>query len=363
MLNLLLKFLLTIVLFSAFTVYSQSFDGHSRTLKASKGGSLEIRLSSGDILIHTWNKNEALIKYEDDGSVKIIQNRNKIMISDDNWGDTDVEITVPQQFNIDANTSGGDVIINDRVTGEIKIFTAGGDIILKDVNGNASVNTSGGDIFGGDISGNVKFRTSGGDISLGTINGTTDVHTSGGDITIKRTLKSIEVKTSGGNIILGEIQSDAEVSTSGGNITAEKTYGKVSFNTAGGNIIVKGVEGSASVMTAGGNLKIENISGNLTAKTAAGDIYTIIANKFTGNIDLETSNGTVKILLPENIDVTVNAQVDDDYYDDDNIKSDFKASSFNKDGNTTKAVYKLNGGGKNTINVKVVMGDIEIRKK
>ena len=58
----------------------------------------------------------------------------------------DVEIKVPTKFNLDINTSGGDIKCGG-ISGVLMLNTSGGDIWTDKCSGNINVSTSGGDVF------------------------------------------------------------------------------------------------------------------------------------------------------------------------------------------------------------------------
>ena len=92
------------------------------------------------------------------------------------------DIQVPNQFDMNLRTSGGDIRLQGNLTGTIYGDTSGGDIRLGDVNGHLEMSTSGGDITAGRVEGDAILHTSGGDIEVQTISSQVDLHTSGGDI-------------------------------------------------------------------------------------------------------------------------------------------------------------------------------------
>ncbi len=98
----------------------------TQTLKVSKGGVLEVSLNYGDIKISTWEKDEVFVKYEqdDDGGnpLKISQSGNKISIISHDYEteNSELEITVPIEFNLDLKTQAGDVIVKNNLKGKLK---------------------------------------------------------------------------------------------------------------------------------------------------------------------------------------------------------------------------------------------------
>ena len=128
-------------------------------------------------------------------------------------------IIVPTKFNLDLNTFGGSIKVNESNSGM-------GD---------------------GHLDGNVDVSTAGGSLSLLRINGSVSGHTSGGNIEATGCTGDMDFHTSGGNI---DIQSRGNVKaeTMGGSISAvwtEPIAGGASLSTTGGDITVKLPEAAA----------------------------------------------------------------------------------------------------------------------
>lgn len=129
-------------------------------------------------------------------------------------------ITVPQKFNLDLETAGGNISIGD-LDGTVRAETSGGDIRLAEVKGRLRVRTSGGNISLTGSSADADLQTSGGDIAIELAEGPVTAHTSGGNVTIREALGVVDASTSGGNIrayISRQPQDDCRLSTSGGNV-------------------------------------------------------------------------------------------------------------------------------------------------
>ena len=155
------------------------------------------------------------------------------------------ELTVPENYNIKLQTSGGSLSIED-LTGEVNARTSGGSIKV------------------GNIIGNVKLKTSGGSITTATISGNLDAHTSGGSIetTINKQLSDdAKLSTSGGSItanLIEDIQLDIYAETSGGRVKTDfKVDGTVKKQSIKGKI--NGGGPKLTLTTSGGSIKINSI--------------------------------------------------------------------------------------------------------
>ncbi len=246
------------------------------------GGTLEVDASFGSIEVSTGSaarvevrvEREVRERFDDDATrilsehrVEITQNGNDVSVvtevSDDardRWRDeydttplrVRFEITVPRTYDVDLETSGGNIEVAD-LDGELRTETAGGNLTF------------------GNIGGMVWARTAGGNISLEGASGTA------------------ELRTSGGNIVLGDIAGTVDAETAGGGIRIERAGGDVRAETSGGNITV------------------DDVAGNIIATTSGGNVVATISSQPTGDCRLETSAGTVNVTLAPGISVDVNA--------------------------------------------------------
>ncbi|MFZ1292240.1 MAG: DUF4097 family beta strand repeat-containing protein [Melioribacteraceae bacterium] len=266
-----------------------------KNFKVSLGENLIVKTDIGDVVVKSWYKNEVDIKIfgnknaeskmefsfnQDENSIEVIGEReggkifgwlNKI--------DLKYEIMVPNKFNLNLKTSGGD-LVSKIIEGNLDLKTSGGDIFIEDSKGKLNASTSGGDIVLEKFNGNSDVATSGGDIQINDARGLVNAATSGGDIVIKSSEGEVNAETSGGDIFLdysgkdqninlrtsggdidinvpNSINADADISTSGGSvysnfsksnnvkITKTKIVGK--FNNGGKKLVCK---------TSGGDIKL-----------------------------------------------------------------------------------------------------------
>ena len=350
----------------------------SKSFTVSKGGTIEVSTSVGDIQISTWAKSEVYVTVEgldeeDLEKVKMTQNGNVIRVSyrsrwNDGSGNVRFDINVPSQFNLDLNTSGGDLEVKGEISGRIDGSTSGGSIQLGNVvGGPVEVKTSGGDISTGKIEGDGSLKTAGGDIAVGSVNGSLSVNTSGGNIRVETVTKSLEAKTAGGDIIIGDVGGEARVSTSGGDVNVGKVTGKATLSTAGGDIELKGASGKVSAKTSGGDVKLQNITGSIDAKTAGGEVEAELIPSGKGGSKLSTAGGDVRLYIDENSKATIEATIRLDSWGWKRnkyiVKSEFPKESYEMDEEEgeIRAVYKLNGGGE-LIELKTINSNIEIHK-
>ncbi len=136
------------------------------------------------------------------------------------------EVTVPKNFNLNLNTSGGDIEV-DRAGGPTQVSTSGGDITINSVAQLLSATTSGGNVYAaitGPLTEDTVLSTSGGDVVVRMkreIGFRLDASTSGGDVDAAGLNITIERGGAGKQRLVGKVNDGGpllKLRTSGGNI-------------------------------------------------------------------------------------------------------------------------------------------------
>jgi DUF4097 and DUF4098 domain-containing protein YvlB len=274
-------------------------------------------------------------------------------------------ITVPQRYNLDVETQGGDIAVDAPLEGEARLTTAGGDVRSSDLAGPVRIETAGGSINLTHIGKDLVARTAGGSIRVDDVKGDAHLETSGGEIVTGMVAGTLRAETAGGDIVVGGATGQVEAQTAGGQIQIGPTGGSVRAETAGGSIRLQGARGRVVVETAGGSIDLLEVEGAVRASTAAGRILAEFntTKKTFGPSQLESSMGDVFVYLPINVPLTIDAAIDSAAGRQ--IQSDFP---LNIQGDkeelvpsTLRAHGALNGGG-DVLKIRTVAGNIEIRK-
>jgi DUF4097 and DUF4098 domain-containing protein YvlB len=350
----------------------------TKSFKVNPGGKLIVNVNPGDVTIYPWDKDEMVVKVKDLGSdnerdLKLYKENNNVFVSyDTHWGwseDVEFYINIPSKFNLDIQTTGGDVRVKEDLLGTINVESQGGDISVRNVKGETKLYTQGGDVETRDVEGSLDINTQGGDISLGEIKGKhANVSTQGGDIDIYKVGTDIQAKTYGGDISIGDVNGNADVQTYGGDVKLKNVAGSARMETYGGNVELNSASGRVIASTAGGDIKLSNVTGSVDAKTAAGDISVELYPTGKNSSRIRTSAGGITLYLPADAKATIDAVINvhgwwKDKGNEYRIKSDFEAKNYShdSDSNEIRATYKLNGGGEE-ISLRAVNSDIRIIK-
>jgi hypothetical protein len=224
-----------------------------------KNGRLKIRTDVGSIKIATHEKKtielELRVEGQNSDKFKFSHEQNKQGVNligeydnGSNWNNrilVEFILTIPKQYNLNIDTSGGSISIEDLI-------------------GSIEANTSGGSIRVGNIKGNVELDTSGGSITTETIEGEINAHTSGGSINVtieKQPTKDAKFSTSGGSItakLKSDIKISIDASTSGGRVSTDFTVdGKIRDNSIRGEI--NGGGPKLTLSTSGGSVRVRSL--------------------------------------------------------------------------------------------------------
>lgn len=379
-----------------------------KTFKVQQGGTLVIDEVRGDVTIRTWEKNEVDIhelkkmdvwtegeakKTMDETKTGYVQQGNTVRIGglafDREWIRSQFDIIVPETFNCEIETKGGDLSVIG-VKGSIDASTGGGDITLQEIDGPVDTKTGGGDIEIKQTTQRVTANTGGGDVDITDSGGLVRVSTGGGDVTVIRTREQVHVRTGGGDVEIQETQGDVEITTGGGEIQIVDASGDVNVQTGGGEIDIRNVagnfravtgggsirsrtvKGQLDVTTGGGDIELEDIQGTVEVSTGGGDVSAEITLKdFTVNhrVKISTGGGEIELTIPEKLPATIEAEIKfrRRSWEDYKITSDFPLTITTNDEDDyryriIRATGDINGGG-DTIRLETGGGNIHILKR
>lgn len=262
-----------VTLFLAATIVYAGEKKFEKKFSVSPGGTLTLKTDVGSVTVTGTSSNEVRVIAEMKGSehdlkkfevsadqvntgVEVVGHGPKGGIWPWDWSDVDArfQIEVPRNYNMNVETSGGDVSVSS-------------------------------------VKGTIVGKTSGGNISAGDVEGTVRMGTSGGDVRGSRVKGELSLETSGGNVRIDSVTGNVNANTSGGSISVSNVDGKVHVETSGGNVAVK---------LSGGNKGID-------ARTSGGDIVISVPKDVGAMIDASTSGGDVVCDLP----VTTSGKMDE----------------------------------------------------
>src|SRR3954447_1594956 len=209
---------------------------------------------------------------------------------------------------------------------------------------------------------NSELRTGGGTIIVAEITGTMSADTSGGKLKFTHLKGATGATTSGGSIELNACEGPLKVDTSGGRIDATDGNGSLEAHTSGGSIAVRDFSGDTKVETSGGRLSFENVNGKIFGRTSGGSISAKLKSPVPGDVNLETTAGSIEVLVPADAGLDVEAEASSG-----RVTSDLPFVGTRTDRDSMKG--KINGGGKSlvlrsgagSISIKPASAEVAIR--
>ncbi|HEX7860754.1 MAG TPA: DUF4097 family beta strand repeat-containing protein [Verrucomicrobiae bacterium] len=279
-------FLTFLALASTANTLAAEKDLISKTFDAKPGGNLEMHVDRGSIKILATDSDQVDIKVTrelkrgSDEEARAAYEEHKIEMSQD--GDTVLIRAEPPGFLKGLKNGHRNLSVEYTISVPSKF--------------NLDLNTSGGNIDVATLEGSVELHTSGGNISTAEINGPVEAHTAGGNIQVKAAKTTANLHTSGGNITVGNVQGDLVAKTAGGNITTSDIAGSTDVSTSGGHITVKSARTALKARTTGGNIKAEiaSLTETSSLKSTGGNIDLILADKTSANLTAKTTGGQVR---------------------------------------------------------------------
>jgi beta-lactamase regulating signal transducer with metallopeptidase domain len=254
-------------------------DDIERTFSVAGGGWLMIDTDHGNIDVESGTEGQVHVtvrrtprgnaeasdfevSFEQVGDKVTIMGDNTIRNSGRNSVSVSYVVRVPHRFNVDLETSGGNISLDD-------------------------------------LDGRAKLNTAGGNLSIGRVTGEVDANTSGGNISVDGSNANVAVNTSGGNIHLGRIGGTVKATTSGGNISVEEVNGDLTAKTSGGQIsarLATQPQGRSVLKTSGGGITVylaDGIAVDLEAETSAGRVRSDVEVTTSGEIKKDRLRGTI----------------------------------------------------------------------
>lgn len=342
------------------------------------GGKVIIDLETGaSIEIKGWDKDllsaEAITKnndieftFEKKGNTVEITSDN-VMMGRNHNSNAKLVLNVPQKFDVEFSTMGGEVTIA-YVEGKIEGKTMGGELDLRRLKGYLDVTTMGGAITLKDSEVDGRAKTMGGEVLVENVKGDINASSMGGKVQHinvsgkdKSVGNEVDISTMGGALDIDKAPNGAKLKTMGGDITINYAGKFLDAETMGGNISAKEVDGWIKAKTMGGDVDVKMVGdpkdGNRNVKLTSmgGDITLVVPNGLSMDIDIE-------------IAYTKNSHKD---FEDCKIVSDFKIDEKRttkwerKKGNSERKYIYGKGsvdGGKNKITIKTINGSVYLKK-
>ena len=217
------------------------------TVSLSKGGTVDLSLVSGEIVVTTGSGNQVKIHATSERGVLMFSatpTRVSLNVRSQHgrMGDTRYEVSVPVGTRLALKAVSGD-ISSRGVNGEIEAGTVSGDLEVSDAKGDISLEAVSGDVTAEHLNGDVRVTAVSGDVSLTDVVGPLEVETVSGEMRLDG-VKSKSVRT---ETVSGELDYD-------GSLDAD---GRYEFHSHSGDLRLR------VPSNAGATVRVETFSGSV----------------------------------------------------------------------------------------------------
>ncbi len=268
----------------AFAGTVQDFD---TTFVVERGTRLEARNFAGEIVVHTWDRDEVRITAKLSRRQRVDVKRRGSVIrirSQARRGPingVDYEIQVPVWMPLDLSGTYSDVDVRGA-GGEVNVEVVHGDVTVAGGSGYVSIATTQGNVAVEHASGRIYAKSTNGELELTDVSGDITTETINGDITLRDVRgKNAEAVTVNGDIeYRGSIEDD----------------GRYLFSTHNGDVTVamtRNTNATVTVATSTGEFESEfPVTIN---RTGRGKRITFTLGTGSARVELESFGGTIRI--------------------------------------------------------------------
>jgi DUF4097 and DUF4098 domain-containing protein YvlB len=233
--------------------HDQTQDVQSRidtTFAFGKGGVVDLRQVSGDVVVTAWDRNEARVRaFAERGRVRADFSSSRLSLEIESVrgrvGDSKFEVFVPVGVRVVARSTSGDVTVKGT-KGAVDAHSTSGDVIVSDATDRITLESVSGDVHGSQLNGDVRGESVSGAIEMRDATGDVRAETTSGDISLLGvTSRSVFATT-----VSGEVEYDGSVDANG----------RYEFHSHSGDIrlaIPENANASISVETFSGSLDSE----------------------------------------------------------------------------------------------------------
>jgi hypothetical protein len=243
-----------------------------------------------------------------------------------------------------------------KVQGDLAVRSANGDVRVEGCSGAAEIEDQFGSIRVSDCGGFVKIKSGNGSVDVKNVGGGEIVNSFGEVVVFNTTRADLGLKVADAN-------GDVTVKSVKGNANLSASFGRIDATDIGGDITASAQNSSVEINNPGGKVDVEDTFGPVTVRDARSDVsirnqngsIECIAARAGGIINLKSTFGAVKLVLPGDASVSLRAETTFG-----SIDCDFPMKV--AESNNTTTVEGTLGAGGSKISVSNQNGDVQIRK-
>ncbi|MGH7664194.1 MAG: DUF4097 family beta strand repeat-containing protein [Gemmatimonadaceae bacterium] len=225
------------------------------TLALSRGGTVDLSLISGEIIVNGWTRNDVQLHAStEEGELQLDASPSRISLEvedvDGDIGDTWFEISVPR----------GTRVLMGAVSGDITATDIAGEVEASSVSGEVQVAGAADRVTAGSVSGGVRVvrvTSASGAATAGSVR----ANSVSGDVWVEDAAGSVETGSVSGDITLRGIRSGSvRAKTVSGDVEYDGTFeasGRYEFGSHSGDILLAVPQGAGALLT------LETFSGEI----------------------------------------------------------------------------------------------------
>ena len=119
----------------------------------------------------------------------------------------------------------------------------------------------------------------------------------------------LDMNTTNGKVEVSDIEGKVLSRSTNGSVYVRNVVGSTESKTTNGSIFAVDLRGDAVAKTTNGKINMRRIDGNINAKSTNGEIYAEVLGITKGkDMEFITMNGSVKVLLPKDINADLEAK-------------------------------------------------------
>jgi serine/threonine protein kinase/Flp pilus assembly protein TadD len=224
-----------------------------------------------------------------------------LILNNSHYSNAKFRLLVPENFNIDVETSAGPISLAD-INGTAKLSSHGGRIETGSVSGETEIISHGGHIESTDLGADAILITHGGHIEIGNVDGKLQATSHGGHVNARLVESEAKVETHGGNVRISHAMDTVNAISHGGGITILKAEGPVKAKTEAGTIKVnffKQPDGDSFLEANAGSVRIgvlNEIAFDIDAQANLGKVRGPFVEENTKTLQYQLNDGTEKLV-------------------------------------------------------------------
>jgi Putative adhesin/Domain of unknown function (DUF5668) len=250
----------------------------------------------------------------------------------------DLEVHLPKQVSVTAQTENGDITITG-IAGAATAISQNGDVAIHDVSSDVTATLQSGDVRIADVHGDVRLHGKGNAVELSDVTG---------NVTIDGEFF--------GPVQVSNVSQTTQYTSSRTDLTVLKMRGRLDLDSD--SLQISDVDGGIKLRTHDKSIELDNTAGRIDVNNAHADV-SINLNKAPGDeINVQNDSGGVDLALPPNSSFEISATSRSGKVD-----SEFEASTLNQQtaGDTSKLEGKIGTHGPK-ITLVTSYGTINLRK-